>query len=283
MTRGCLVFAHDSEIEYGSQAVLAARLVKKYLKVPVSIVSDDTTIANIQKKFNKLPFDKIIKINKPQNNKRYIAAQDYASRELVDFFNGGRELAWEVTPYDRTLIIDSDFLIFSETLNQYWNDPHDFLICPRMIDLQSELKEQKVGDYTIDLLWATNIMFTKNSNTKILFDLVKYIKEEYGYFAELYEFDPKQYRNDFAFSIALHIIGAHGVDPWHGTLSAPLFFSDAEKIVDIKPIGDIVFLTKNRNHSEAYQLIKCHGQDLHVLNKRDLLANLDSLLELSND
>lgn len=283
MTNGCLIFAHDGDIDYGSQAVLAANLVKKYLKVPVSLVSDDKTISNLNEIFNELPFDKIIQIDTPENNKRYLVSQDHDSRELVSFFNGGRELAWGLTPYDRTLIIDSDFLVFSETLNQYWNDTHDFLICPRMIDLQSELKEQKVSDYTIDLLWATNIMFTKNADTKILFDLVKYIKEEYRYFAELYEFDFRQYRNDFAFSIALHILGAHGLEPWHGTLSAPLFFSDTEKIIDVNPNGDIVFLTKNLYHRDAYQLIKCRGQDLHVVNKRDLIANLDNLLELAND
>ena len=281
MTQGCLIFAHDSNIDYGSQAVLAARLVNKYLNVPVSLVTDDVTLDNLNAKFDNLPFDKIITTVVDDSNLRYLPSQDHTGqRELVSFINGGRERAWELTPYDRTLIIDSDFLVFSNTLNKYWKDQHDFLICPKMTDLQSTLEEQKISSNTIKLLWATNIMFTKNADTKILFDLVKYIKEEYRYFAGLYEFDARQYRNDFAFSIAAHILGAHGLSKWHGVLASPLMFSEYDEIVDVKGLGDITIMSKNIQGNGEFQLVRCQGQDIHIMNKRDLLANLTRIMEL---
>jgi hypothetical protein len=43
MTQGCLIFAYDGQIEYGCQAVLAARLVHKHLNIPTTLVTDQNT------------------------------------------------------------------------------------------------------------------------------------------------------------------------------------------------------------------------------------------------
>lgn len=47
MKKGCLIFAHDGSIDYGSQAVLAAKLAIKHLGVPVSLVTDADTLSLI--------------------------------------------------------------------------------------------------------------------------------------------------------------------------------------------------------------------------------------------
>ena len=60
MNKGCLIFAYNGDIDYGSQAVLAAKLVNKHLKVPVSVVTNADTLSSISEKFKNLPFDKVI-------------------------------------------------------------------------------------------------------------------------------------------------------------------------------------------------------------------------------
>ena len=277
MKRGCLIFAHDGKIDYGSQAVLAASLVIKHLQVPVSLVADRATIKNVKEKFEVLPFDQIIEIDNNSTNSRTL------SGEIVQFFNETRSLAYTVTPYDRTLIIDSDFLVFSDELNKYWNDPHDFLIAPGMLELQQdEIKPTKhrLNSNSIKQLWATNIMFSKTPEVKILFNLVDYIKEEYVYFSHLYEFDSRQYRNDFAFSIACFIMSGYQEDPWHGNLPVPLFYKDNDEILAVHETGQITFLVSKFKGNE-YLLSKCQDQDVHIMNKRSLLIHLDKLLELS--
>ena len=45
MNKGILIFAHNSrEVDYILTAVLAASLAKKYLKAPVSLVTDNSTL-----------------------------------------------------------------------------------------------------------------------------------------------------------------------------------------------------------------------------------------------
>jgi hypothetical protein len=309
MTQGCLIFAHDGTIDYGSQAVLAARLVIKHLGMPVSLVTDKDTIKNINKNFKKTPFDQIIEIPAPESkNTRLLtdhaaivsnlaarlAIEQYGLpadqlpmkpvKEVVSFINDSRVLAYDLTPYDRTLVIDSDYLIFSDHLNRYWDWAQDFLICPGMLYIQENNigpKDFQINPYTINQLWATTFMFSKTADTKIFFNLLKYIQEEYEYFAALYNFDPGQYRNDFAFSVACHIIGGHGVDKWHGELPIPLMLTDADRIVDIKSTGEIVFLLGDTAQHGDYLLSKSYQQDIHLMNKRDILANLDKLMELA--
>lgn len=278
MSNGCLLFAHDGKLDYGSQAVLAAKLATKHLKVPVSLVTDEQTLSNIKNKFSELPFDKIILVERPEaTNLRKMSGVS----GTIEFINSNRSSAWDLTPYDRTLIIDTDFLIFSDALNKYWDYPSDFLITPGMLELQEEYikpTDHKLSETSIRLLWATNIMFSKTEETKLIFDLVSYVKQEYTYFSHLYEFANYQYRNDYAFSIACHILSSHGLDPVHSELPVPLFFIDTDEIVDVKDNGQINFLVKTRKGNHI--LTKTVNQDVHIMNKKNLVDNIDKLMGL---
>ena len=282
MKNGCLLFAHNGDIDYGSQAILSAALVKKYLNVPVSLISDKETIKEINLKFTHNPFDNIIEIEKPNNNnRRRLYDRETQDYKLFNFINGNRHSAYELTPYDRTLVIDTDFLVFSNNLSKYWNCD-DFFINPGMLLLQDETTaptEHKVGTYSIDMLWATNIVFSKNKETKVFFDLIEYIKQEYYYYSNLYEFHSGQYRNDFVFSIACHIMSGHGLDPWHKELPIPLFFDDKCEILKVKDNGDIIFLIEKQ---DKHILARSSQQDVHIMNKSSLLKNLNQLLKLAD-
>lgn len=317
MNKGCLIFAHDGDVDYGSQAVLAAELAQQHLGVPVSLAADAKTITNVNKNFTQLPFDHVIEIARPKvNNKRFLVNHDVVDanlaivrlksmiesadikqiktlekfvnlppeKETVDFINDSRVLAYDITPYDRTLLIDADFLIFSNQLNKYWDLPYDFLISPGMLELQQNSMapcDYELNPYSIRQLWATTVMFTKSEETRIFFNLLQHVRDEYKYYSHLYDFDQRQYRNDFTFSIACHIMGHHGAAPWHGELPVPLMFTDADSIIDIKPTGEITFVISDLVRPHDYLLAKTQGQDVHVMNKRDILQHLDQLRELA--
>ena len=53
------------------------------------------------------------------------------------------------------------------------------------------------------MVWATLIFFRKGARSKSVFDMVGYIKKNYDYFCNLYRIDFKNFRNDYAFAIAL--------------------------------------------------------------------------------
>jgi hypothetical protein len=284
MNKGCLLFAHNGDIDYGSQAVLAARLAIKHLGIPVSIITDHGTLDSMKNRFEQLPFDQIIMVEKPKTaNSRTLNNGD--NRINVQFINSNRSTAYDLTPYDRTLLIDTDFLIQSNTLEKYWNSPDIFLITPEMKDLTylgNQTNDFYISQYSIQTLWATNIMFTKCDEVKILFDLVEHIKENYTYYANLYHFLHYQYRNDFAFSIACHIMSSYGIDKWYGELSSPIFIRDSDSLHRVKN-NQLTFLIKDYNKQDNWVLLSTQNQDIHFMNKIDLLKNFDSLMELTHD
>src|SRR5690606_27214653 len=66
-----------------------------------------------------------------------------------------------------------------------------------------EVRLDKMG---IPMYWATMVYFQKTERAKLLFDLVAHIKEKYDYYQFVYEFPGKLFRNDYAFSIAVHML-----------------------------------------------------------------------------
>ena len=283
MTQGCLIFAYNSDIDYGSQAVVAASMAQKHLKVPVSIVTDSKTLEAINNNFDSLPFDQIILTDTPSSDNKRVLNDGQRSKNLISFVNGNRSSAYELTPYDRTLIIDSDFLILSNKLSQYWDTDYSFLISPGMTDLtqlDNNPKDYFISNYSIKLLWATTIMFTKNEESKLLFDLVLHIKENYSYYAALYHFDPVHYRNDYAFSVACHILGGYGQDQWHGELPCPVFIRDVDDIHTVTE-NQITFVLKDYTKTGNSLIARTRDQDVHIMNKHSILTHLTELLTLA--
>jgi hypothetical protein len=264
MTCGCVIFAYDGDIAYGPQAVLAAKLVKKYLDIPVTLITDIVTASAIDRSI----FESIVYTNVNDSNKRVLAGKE------ISFKNGNRHSVYHLTPYDRTLVIDSDFLVFSTRLKEYLNSNYDFMICESMKDLHPTRQGGHVrfDPASLDMLWATNIIFNKTPEVEALFDLVEHIKDNWRWYGSLYKFDTRRFRNDYAFTVACHMM----VD-FHTALPSPVLFNDRDQLIKVSDQG-LSWIVGMENF-----LIKTTDQDVHMMNKFDLLDNLDKLTELSND
>ena len=114
MTVGALIFAHNNvAIDYTRLAVFAAQRIKKFLNIPVSIVTDNAEW--LEKSYPNHPFDKVIKILSESGSQKLFYDGSIASKKL-EWKNSTRYRAYDISPYDRTLVIDSDFIINSNTL-----------------------------------------------------------------------------------------------------------------------------------------------------------------------
>ena len=272
MNTGALIFAHNSEtLNYLKMSLIAAGLVKKNLNVPVCLITDQYSIDQTDIDISKY-VDYVKLIPRPEiNNYRNLNNQRH------QFINGNRFSAWKLTPFERTLVIDSDLLVLSDSLAQHWMSD-DFIMCESMNDITGNKLDNddfRVSDHSIRLRWATAIMFTKNSYTEKIFDLVEYIKQEYRYFSDLYEFDPRNFRNDIAFSIANHIINGFKEVDTH--LPSPLFFTDTDTILSVD--ADQILINVVTNSKNV--IIPIAGHDIHFLNKKNILDNYQSLWELA--
>lgn len=285
MKNGILIFAHNSRsVDYAAMALISGGLAKKHLGMPVSLVSDPSTVewmreSNILEKASQI-FENIIIVNRPNTeNQRRLNDGDLSS--LVPFLNSNRASAWDLTPYDRTLLIDSDFLIFSNKLNNYWNLDFDIMIGDSINDIYSGQRlgynDTYISDVGVKLLWATTVMFTKNETSKTFFETVNFIKENYNYYADIFRFDSRQYRNDIAFSVAKHILDGFETRE-EGNLPPVLTLLDKDQLIEVN--DSKLTLLINSKLDSNYCAASIEGVDIHIMNKQSIYRNKDKLLEL---
>jgi hypothetical protein len=137
--------------------------------------------------------------------------------------------------------------------------------------------DRYVSDTGIKLYWATTVMFTKNERSKFFFDMVTYVKENYSFYADLYRFDDRQYRNDISFSVAKHIIDGFETTTQH-MLPPVLTAIDRDVLHEVNQTG-LTFLI-NYDLSSNFCASRVKNTDVHVMNKQSIYRNKDQLLSL---
>ena len=283
MTRGCLIYAfNNEEIDYIMIAREAARRVKHYLGVPVCLVTDSIKQVDVVDP-DRQYFDTVIDVWRDKSlkptaellNSRNV--RQYSDGTLTakkaNFKNSLRTKTYELTPYDETLVIDSDYLLANDILKHCWEQEQDFLIYKEGYDLSGyrvHPEFTKVSDYTVDFYWATAFWFRKSESTKTLFELIDHIREHWDYYKLVYQFASHMYRNDHAFSIALHIMNGYTGQEWAGKMPGRMLFTlDKDVLVNMDDRGFKVLLEKQYRQGE-YTLMKTKDVSVHLMNKFSL-------------
>ena len=291
MTRGVLMYAHNNpEIDYLKIACANALLVKKNLKVPVALVTDSGTIEwgkkSLTEEFINACFDNIIVVDKNYsfNNNRNYADTSYNTKSL-QFYNCNHWEAYELSPFDETLFIDGDYLIMSSALNACWGSMHDVMMNHKIYSPIDQVKSysKNIDDMGIKLYWATVIYFRKSDLAEHLFSLVRHIQENYPYYKELYYFSNGMFRNDYAFSIAIHMLnGFSEFEPVVKELPIPglLMAWDTHDIHNITGINNIVLFAEKEGQKGSYILTRVKDQDVHLMNKWAINRHADRLISL---
>lgn len=283
MKNGILIYAHNNRtVDYALMAVISGGLAKKNLKVPVSLVTDESTIAwmhesDIYTKAAEI-FEHIIEVDRPiTDNKRIL--NDGLKNSSVPFINSNRPSAWELTPYDRTLLIDSDFLVLSSRLNEFWHVDSDVLIGDSFNDMYGQQRigyhDRYVSDTGVKLYWATTVMFTKNKQSKLFFDMVDYVRKNYKHYADLFRYDSRQYRNDISFSVAKHILQGFEQD---NTASLPPVLTALDKDILWDVSNNQLKFLINYNLDASFCAASISNIDIHIMNKQSIVRNKDKLL-----
>lgn len=282
MKTGCLIFAFNSrDVDYATIAVVAGSLAKKNLGIPVSLVTDKSTIEwmKTSELFDSASevFENFIEVDRPLDYKSRLL-NDGDQSSLVPFINAKRSNAWDLTPYDRTLLIDSDFLVLSDNLKKYLDSDHSLMIASSINDIREDrigVLDKNVSDVGVHLCWATTVIFTKNEESKIFFDLVKIIEEDYNIFSDLYRFESRMYRNDIAFSVAKHIYDGFEENP-ETYLPSLLTTYDKDMLHDVIDDKLIFLISKDTG---GYYPVSLKDSDVHIMNKQSIIRNKDKLME----
>ena len=276
MTKGAVIFAqNNASLDYTKMAVFAATQIKKYLDIPVSIITDSENW--LQESYPNHEFDKVISIE--FSGTQYKNFNDGALfSKTVEWKNFTRDKIYNLTPYDKTLVIDSDYIINSAVLKPAFDNDYDFQIYRHSMDLATWrpiLEFERVSQWSVPFYWATAFVFQKNSITESFFDLVAYIKSNWTYFRNLYGINANTYRNDYAFSIAIHIMNGKTNGGFAIDLPGKMtFITDKDLLVNI--VDDkMKFLVEKKDYLGEYTLVKTQSLDVHVMNKSSLCRFID--------
>ena len=130
-------------------------------------------------------------------------------KDQTSWINKGRYQAYELSPYDETLVIDVDYLVNSNTLLKTF-DLSDTFCCHSNTHMlmHPEAAQEKMG-YTYETLWATVIMFKKSNRAKQIFETLEMVQNNYEHYAGIHSFIGGVYRNDYGLTIALKIVNGH--------------------------------------------------------------------------
>ena len=108
----------------------------------------------------------------------------------------------------------------------------------------------------------------------IFFELVKTIRDNWDYYRLLYQILEPNFRNDFAFSIAIHMMGEEFVKPLPGKMNYTL---DRDVLLDIQE-SSLQFLVEKKNYAGEYVATKTNNLDMHVMNKYSLTRYIEALV-----
>jgi len=277
MTAGIVIFAqNNSKVDYIKLATYTACRARDYLQVPVSIITDSPGYLVASQPDH--PFDKIIEIhNTDQTQKKHFQDGKLFSTYL-EWKNFARNQAYELSPYDKTMVIDSDYIINSSMLKSAFEGDADLQIYSESMDLAvwRPTKEfERINDKSIKFYWATVFVFQKNLVTESFFNLISYIRSNWNYYRMLYNIDTQLFRNDYAFSIAIHIINGNSENFFVSELPGKMIYTrDTDLLVEANN-QSMKFLLEKQNYPGEYQAIKTQGLDVHIMNKFSLSRFID--------
>jgi hypothetical protein len=265
-------------------SIISGGLAKKHLAVPASLITDSSTMEWMREsdtlKKAAAVFEHIIIVDRPvTDNQRKL--YDGKNESMVPFVNSNRGSAYDLTPYDRTLLIDSDYFIFSNRLSQYWKVDDNVLIGQSINDIYTGdrlgYNDRYISEVGIKLYWATTVMFTKNNAAKTFFDTVNFVKENYKYYADVFRFDSRQFRNDIAFSVAKHILDGFE-NSTSGRLPPVLTTLDKDMLISVD-YNKLTFLIA-APLGETYIPATISNTDIHIMNKQSVIRHADQLMEM---
>jgi hypothetical protein len=195
MTTGAVIFARNNEhIDYVSMAQWSAQNIERHLGIPTHIVTDSA----------------------PSNNTRH-----FTDVGTVTWHNLNRMDAYRLSPWDRTLVLDADYVVATDQLRSVIECGEDFLAHRWAYDVTGCNTFEGLnwfGDVRMPMWWATVMVFNKSKSAELIFDAMTMIRDNWTHYRNIYKNSVATYRNDHALSIALGIVNGHILNhdsiPW---------------------------------------------------------------------
>lgn len=274
MSKGVLTFAsNNSEFDYLLQAQHLALRVRKHLDIPTSVVTDTESVSTSACDLSV--FDNVIYTDAEtfgKNNQRDVTDGD-SSRKKIHWKNEARPIVYDVTPYNETLLLDTDIVICNSDWKICFEQPQDFRIykhCKNLTENFWPYQYEKVSETGPDFFWATAVFFRKTESNKIFFNLLQHIKDEWMHYTHVYSLPSKRYRSDYAFSIAIHIMNGFQKGSFQTEMPGDLYYITDKGILHSIDNDSMLILTNDPTYPKKFTACRTKDMNVHVMNKFSL-------------
>jgi hypothetical protein len=243
MKTGALIFARNNEhTDYVSMARWSAQNIERHLGIPTHIITD--------------------------NCRTDAGSRHFADSGTVTWHNTNRMDAFRSTPWDRTLVLDADYVVASNQLQSVLDCRQDFLAHRWAYDVTGCNNFEGLnyfGDLRMPMWWATVMVFNRSRQAELIFDAMAMIRDNWLHYKNLYKNNSKTYRNDHALTIAMMIVNGHTLThadiPWQLATLTP-----EQKLTQLDQDRYRVDFVNSEGKPRWIEL----RQDFHAMGKKQL-------------
>jgi len=287
----CFFVYNNNQLDYVDLLMLAARYVKEYLKLPVCMITDNGTYNWMLESQSESDIDTYIdyiKITNDEFKDNLRTHKDSPWSEFTaQFQNSNKHKIWEYSPFEQTLLMDTDYIVKNDFLLQSFNNPGVSMYNNAVSTRNDPPHRNEVLLYPsgIKMWWSTVVYFDRSEFSKMFFDLWDHVADNYEFYQFLYNFPGGLFRTDYCVSIAVHILnGMEESTTIDNFDDMPMhYISQDDDIIDINNKQDWICLGCDQKENWKNILIKHSNLDLHVMNKRALLRMKPKIVEMFND
>ena len=194
-----MMFAHNNdEIDYLKLAVVNATLIKDNCDIhDITVVTNqasyDYTTEQLGEDFVNNAINNIIITEKDKAfknaNQRMYKDTSHTAKPL-SFYNKDRADAYDLSPYDETILVDADYLILSNALNNCWGHNNELMMNWSYEDIMYKRNDptlRRLHPTGVTMYWATVVYFKKGNFAEQFFNTVQHVREERQYYQSIYK------------------------------------------------------------------------------------------------
>lgn len=258
MTTGALIFAYNNDsFDYVRMAAWLAANIRRHLGIPVALVTDRPTDHQ---------FDQVIIHESSASDFR-----SFADAGQVPWNNRSRPHALDLTPWDRTLLLDADYVVASDRLRVLLDSLDRGMLCHNQAQDVTGANDfvalNQLGRYAWPLCWATVVVFDRDQYSRDVFDCMKMIRDNWNHYQNIYHIRSRTYRNDHALTIALGMANGHA----HHIKSIPWPLASVLPDHRLAQVSQDRYRIEFRRPDNRMAWIELAGIDFHAMGKQSLL------------
>lgn len=276
----CFFAYNNSQLDYVQFAHIAAGYVKANMKNnSTCLITDSGTYAwlkeSVDDKWHSTCFDTVVidDVAHDSNPRKHF---DSPWTEFsAPFLNSNKHDIFNLSPFEKTILLDTDYIVKNNFYDYIFDTKHPVAMHRNAIYLEHQppyMNEVSLSDGGVHHWWSTVVYFDKSEESKVFFDTWQHVKDNWDYYALLYQFPGKLFRTDFCVSVAAHLLNGFNNETYmHDFMSIPMKNMDQkDDIIEIKSVNDWILLSHNRHEQWKNILTRNIDLNLHAMNKRAL-------------